>query len=303
MSHTSQNHADEAAHLNKISVTADHASSVPATAIVVATKVGGSDNSDPDREIANLWRDCSAYRKDRQLTKGRGVRKAPRIPDTILDAIRRLNVGFSRAVSALGVKPEHLRNALNIRDVSYKQEADRGGYFGADAIFTVVESSHGAQIGQHPSTGNADADFRSVRGEDAKLRLHVAILDYYEQHATFPSKSYLKKQHRIASATCHKYWPTLSELGVDGSPEVEAALPIVPMPQQVEVNRDLVMTISALVFSDEFVEGTYDDAGTPRCDRVERDEKGMRLFVHAWRKQEGVVEKIIRLAGELQITA
>ncbi|MGO8390551.1 hypothetical protein ACC760_07315 [Rhizobium ruizarguesonis] len=61
--------------------------------------------------------------------------------------------------------------------------------------------------------------------------------------------------------------------------------------------------ISALAFSDEFVEGTYDDAGTPRCDRVENDDKGLRLFVHAWRKQEDVVEKIIRLAGQLQVTA
>lgn len=303
MSHTSHTRADQSAHFNEISATPQHVTRVSPAAMPAAMKGRGTGKDEWEREIADLWRNCSAYRKDRGLTKGRGVTKAPRIPDTILDAIRRLNVDFSRAVSALGVKPEHLRNALNSRDAVCKEEADRRGNFGADANEALVETSLGPESGGR-NQSTSDADFRTVRGDDAKLRLHVAILDYYEQHTTFPSKSYLKKHYRIASATCHKYWPTLSDLGLeDGSPEVEAKLSIVSTPQQVEVNRDLVRKISAIVFSDELVEGTYDDAGTPRCDRVENDDKGLRVFIHAWRKQEDVVEKIIRLAGELQVTA
>lgn len=304
MSHTSTHRAGQSAHSNDVSATADHVTS-PTTAAITAVMEDRCDSKDEwGRETSDLWRNCAAYRKDRRLTKGRGVTKAPRIPDTILDAIRRLEVDFGRAVSALGVQPEHLRNALNSRDVSCKEEANTDGYRGADAKGAIVESLLGSEIGCQNQSLDADADFRTVRGEDAKLRLHLAILDYYEQHAEFPSKSYLRKQYRIASATCHKYWPTPSELGIDdASPEVAAPPPIVPMPQQAVVSRDLVMKISALVFSDEFVEGTYDDAGTPRCDRVENDDKGLRLFVHAWRKQEHVVEKIIRLAGELELTA
>lgn len=238
----------------------------------------------------DLWRNCQAYGDDWRIAQMQGVKRAPRIPNNILDSIRRLDVDFNRAVSTLGVTGNHLRNAL----------ANRGP---AGTGKPIASSSRRASPEEsvEPPVGGEAKSLRTVRGEDAEVRVHLAVLEHFEQHGALPSLSILRSKYKIANATAKKYWPSFEDLGIAPAVASVAVAERAEPLTTVEVKgMDLVETISSLVFGDELVDGTYDDGDGVLCDAVRTDGKGKRPQVHVWRKHQKAVADIIRLAEQLQ---
>lgn len=244
--------------------------------------------------MIDLWRSCKVYGDDWRISHAQGLKRAPRIPNPILDSIHRLDVDFNRAVSTLGVTKSHLRNALTKRG-----SAVTGKAIPSRSLRASVKSVSKESV--EPHVGGEAKSLRKGRGEEAKLRVHLAVLEYFEEHGAFPVRSFLCTKHQIANATAKKYWPSLEDLGIKPSVSNVAVAECEEPLQSAEVKGlDLVETISSLVFGDELVDGTYDNGDGVLCDAVRTDGKGKRPQVHAWRKHQKAVADIIRLAEQLQ---
>ncbi|MBB2696129.1 UNVERIFIED_ORG: hypothetical protein GGI66_000772 [Rhizobium esperanzae] len=257
-------------------------------------------------EYKKLWEMADFYREDIKAGRRRKTRRKPRIPDTILDAIRNKELDISRAVSMLDVSRAHLYTALK-RTASSDENANSGlALHSPQANETLLSMSSneipkGSNKMKAMQTSNG-SDLRGRRGPEAEKIVREAVGSYYREHNELPTKNYLKMHHQIGHVTAEKYWPKLEDLGIT-TPKmtVPTASHEAVLDGQSTPDRELVRMVSELVFGDELVAGTYlDDSGAALCDHVEHGDSGYRLYIRAWRKREADVARIITLAHELR---
>ncbi|MGO7087509.1 hypothetical protein AB9E14_07525 [Rhizobium leguminosarum] len=271
----------------------------------VAEDKQGSSQRTKD-EYIKLLEMADFYRADMEAGRRRKTRRKPRIPDTILDAIRNKELDISRAISMLGVSRAHLYTALK-RTASSDENASSGLALHSPQANETPSSVSSNEISEgsnkmkamHTSNGS---DLRGRRGPEAERIVREAVGDYYREHNELPTRNYLKMHHQIGHVTAAKYWPKLEDLGIT-TPKmtVSTASHEAMRDGQSTPDRELVRMVSELVFGDELVAGTYlDDSGAVLCDHVEHGDRGYRLYIRAWRKREADVARIITLAHELR---
>lgn len=174
MSHTQNDSGNTTAKNDEIGVASTHDAIGPSTDLVGTTR-GSARPETSEKLTIDLWRNCQAYGDDWRIAQMQGMKRAPRIPNNILDSIRRLDIDFSRAISTLGVTANHLRNAL----------ANRGSAATGERTASVSRRASPGSVSEEsvePHVGGEAKSLRSVRGEDAEVRVHLAVLDHYERH-------------------------------------------------------------------------------------------------------------------------
>jgi hypothetical protein len=257
-------------------------------------------------ESIKLWEMADYYRADVKAGRRRKTRRKPRIPDTILDAIRNKELDINRAISMLGVSRAHLHTALKRRAPS-DENANSGLALHSPqanetpSSMTSNEIPKGSNKMKAVQTSNG-SDLRGRRGPEAEKIVREAVANYYHEHNELPTRNYLKMHHQIGHVTAAKYWPKLEDLGITTSKmTVSTASHEAVRDGQSTPDPELVRMVSELVFGDELVAGTYlDERGDVLCDHVEHGDSGYRLFIRAWRKREADVARIITLAQELR---
>ncbi|MGO6813403.1 hypothetical protein ACCS67_00775 [Rhizobium brockwellii] len=259
-------------------------------------------------EYIKLLEMADFYRADIKAGRRRKTRRKPRIPDTILDAIRNKELDISRAASMLDVSRAHLYTALK-RTASSRENANSGLALHSPQANETPSSMSSSEISKGSTKMKAmqtseGSDLRGRRGPEAEKIVREAVGNYYREHNELPTRNYLKMHHKIGHVTATKYWPKLEDLGILTSKmAASTASHEAARDGQSTPDRELVRMVSELVFGDELVSGTYlDDKGAVLCDHVEHGERGYRLYIHAWRQREADVARIINLAHELRTT-